>query len=138
MSDGYLRFRQWFGNDSGSLTVSALTASPQTLLTCKTNYTIYVQRIHVHLTGALSGATWTIEDTANTPVPGSGALPTDVAPADFNLDFGPIGYSLTPGTNLQLVMSTGGAAGIITWDAYMKIVPGTPTQTTPPGNSNPT
>lgn len=138
MSDGYWRYRQWYTNDGGSLTVTTLTGQT-TLITVgfKGQNTIYVQRVHIHVNTPSPGITWSVMDSAGVPVlaPYSVAQTTTTVgdlqsiptqdPIEAEFDFGPIGFALTPGANLLFVPSGTGAAGDITWDAYERLAPGT-------------
>lgn len=137
MSDGYWRYRERYGENSGSLTVTTLTGQT-TLQVCgfKGQNTIYVQRIHIHV-NTPAGVTWSVVDGAGVPVLGPysvaqttttvgdlQSIPTQ-DPIEAEFDFGPVGFALTPGTNLIFVPSGTGAAGDITWDAYQRLKPGT-------------
>ncbi len=126
MSDGYYKYRVKYGNNSGSLAVGALTGQT-TLLTAgfKGQNTIYVQRLHIHISSAQAGVTWSIQDTAGVLV--TGQVPASTAPTPdpvgAEYDFGPIGFKLTQGANLIFVPSGLGAVGDITWDAYQRLDP---------------
>lgn len=124
MSDGYLRQRQIYGNYSGSLSVTSLTGQT-TLVTAKpagkldTGYSIFVQRVKITVTGALAGATWSVQDSTGVQVTGNVTVAS--APAVFEYDFGPEGFELSTSANLVFVPSATGASGIITWDATQKL-----------------
>ena len=119
--DGYLRKRQIFGNNSGSVQVATGDSATKTLVTAKTNYTVFLQHATIKVTVASAGKTLTIQDHAGNSV--GGAIPCDTAPAEFDMDFGAEGFGLTGGngSNLELAISGAGAAAIVTWDAYQKL-----------------
>ena len=130
MSDGYRRQRQWYGDYGGSLLVTALTGQT-TLLVGKPLYTIFVQRIHIHVTAA-AAQTWDVQDSAGnsyigpmdvsshvTTVGSDVSIPTQ-DPIQAEYDYGPFGVALPVGTSLIFVPSGIGAKGIITWDAYQR------------------
>ncbi len=118
MSDGYLNSQKLYGNDGGSTLVTVFTGST-TLVTHRPNQTIYVQRIHIHVTGVLGGGTWSVEDSTGVSL--TGAISVATAPADFEIDFGSHGVAITPLANLLFVPSSAGAKGVITWDAFQKL-----------------
>jgi len=126
MSDGYYKYRQQYGSDSGSLAVTAFTGQT-TLATAKFKgqNTVYVQRLHIHVSSASAGVTWSIQDSAGVLV--TGLIPASVAPtpdpAGAEYDFGPVGFNLTKGASLVFVPSGLGAVGDITWDAYQRLDP---------------
>lgn len=143
MSDGYRKQRNIFGNYGGSLQVTTLTGSA-TLVTPKPastplspkdasdgGYTIWVQRIHIHISTPLAGATWSVQDSNGVSLTGavSTAQTTTTVgqlqgipsqdPIQAEYDFGPEGVALSG--SLQFVASSPGASGLVTWDAYQKI-----------------
>lgn len=120
MSDGYRKQRIIYGNNSGSLVVGAATDDTVLITARTTSHVIYVQHVHIHFTTGSAGKTWSIEDTAGSPVTISGNIPCDTAPLDVDLDYGAEGIALTQGKNLNLNVSAVGAAGIVTWEAYQK------------------
>lgn len=116
MSDGYLRNREFYGDDGGDLTVTAAT-DDTTLITCKAAHTIFVQRAKVGVTTA-SATTWNLKDSTGLSI--SGALSANSAPTQYPLDYGPRGKALTPGANFVLDVGAVGAAGLVTWEAFQK------------------
>ena len=86
-------------------------------------YTIWVQRVHIHVTAGMMGTTWNIQDSTGASITGNvSTTPSPTAdPIAAEYDFGPEGVALTAGANLVFVPSSGGAAGVITWDAYQKL-----------------
>lgn len=122
MSDAYQRYREWHEDISGTLALTT-AGTTATLVTAKSqDHAIFLQKLHVRVTTLSGGKTWTIADSASTPIPATGALPMDAAPASFDLDFGAEGLQLTAGKNLVTTISAAGAAGVITWEGYMRPV----------------
>ena len=129
MADGY-RYNRKFGGDSGgSLIVGAFTGQT-TLLVCgfKKQNCIHLQRLHIHISQALAGQTWSVQDSAGVLV--TGQIPVAAAPTQDPIaaeyDFGPKGFILTQGADLVFVPSAIGAIGDITWDAYQELPAGVP------------
>lgn len=117
----FYRNQQLYGYDAGTLNVAAGTTTT-TLRTCKNQYhTIFVQRIHVEITTASAGKTWTIKDSNGTPLVVSGPYDTDTAPTSIDIEFGEQGRGLTQGKDLVLTISAAGAVGSVTWEAYQKL-----------------
>ena len=120
MSDGYRRQRVIFGDISGALVVTTATTTT-TLVTPKTNHTIYVQRIDIQVTTG-SATTWSVRDNNSTVVDLTGTLDVSSAPLHHGpFDFGPIGIPITAGKLLTLTIGGAGAAGVVTWDGYQKL-----------------
>jgi len=110
--------RNFYGDLGGSQAVAVGTGDT-TLATCKTNHTVFVQRLHLQVTTGSSGKTWSIEDSNGVSI--TGPIPCDTAPMSIELDYGPIGIALSAGYNLVLNVSAAGAIGLVTWDAYQKL-----------------
>lgn len=120
MSDGYQRYRSWHGDSCGSLIVTALTGTT-TLLTPPPQTTIFLQRIHIHVSAPFA-TTWSIQDSSGVLITGNisvAAAPTS-DPTAAEYDFGPKGFGLTPGASLKFVPANAGAIGDITFDAYCR------------------
>ena len=115
--DGYQKNQRRYGDDGGSLAVAA-GQDDVVLRTVKTNHTIFVQFVDVHVNTA-AGVTWSIEDTAGISLTGN--LSCASAPANYPIDFGPDGQALTAGTSLRLNVSAPGAVGSVAWSAYQKL-----------------
>ncbi len=124
MSDGYRYNRKFHGDNGGSLVVTPFTGQT-TLLACgfKKQNCIHLQRLHIHVSVALAGVTWSIQDSAGVLI--TGAVPASTAPTQDPIaaeyDFGPVGLVLTQGADLVFVPSAPGASGDITWDAYQEL-----------------
>jgi len=119
MSDGYLRKRQFYGDLSGSLSVTPFT-NQTVLVTCRVGDALHIQRLHVHCTIGLAGASWVFQDSAGVPVMTVPVAATTTDPSG-DQDFGQDGFVLTPGASLVFVPSAPGASGIVTWDAFSKL-----------------
>lgn len=116
-ADGY---RQFYQDASTQTTVAAADSADVTLITCKTNHTIYVQRIVAYITTS-AAQSWAFEDTAGTAlkIAEITSAPGDETRWDF--DFGDEGVALTQGKNLVLNMSGAGLAGTVKVYAYQKL-----------------
>ncbi len=109
----------WYEPISGSLVVGAATDDATLVTVRNASYTIFIQRYHVRITGA-AATTWSLEDSAGTPVSISGALSTATAPVTHEMDFGEQGMPLTQGKNFLLNVAATGAAGRVTWEGYQR------------------
>ena len=119
--DGYLRKRQIFGNNSATQNVGTADAGPFTLITAKTNYTVFVQTVTIRVTTGSAGVTWSLADSGGTAVPVTGSVAVANAPAEFDVDFGADGMALGAGKNLVLTLSAAGAAGSVSAEAFQKL-----------------
>lgn len=119
MSEPYRRKRSFYQDVSSSLKVTAST-DDTTLVTAKTDHTIYLQKLHVEVTAGSMGVTWTFKDSAGTPVLLVPSLDASGI-VHYDFDFGPEGIPLTEETNFLLDVSATGAAGWINWEAYTKL-----------------
>lgn len=115
----YARLRVIYQNASGTLSVLAAT-DDTTLVSAKTNHTIFFQKLHVEVTAGSSGKTWTFKDSAGTPVNLVPSVDAS-AVAHFDFDFGPEGIPLTQGKDFLLDVSATGAVGWVSWEAYQKL-----------------
>ena len=114
------RYRQIYQDISSSLTVGTGTGDT-TLVTVRANHTIYVQSVHVQITGASAGKTWQLTDSAVSPVQVTGPFATDTDGSHFAMDFGGGGIALTEGKDLLLDVSATGAGGFVSWEGYQKL-----------------
>lgn len=117
----YARKRIQFKDVSGDLTVASATDDTTLVTVRNAVHQVFIQKIHVQITTASSGKTWAFKDSAGTPVIVSGLLATDVAPATYDIDFGPVGVALTVGKNFLFDVSATGAVGRISWEAYERL-----------------
>ena len=120
MALDYEGYRQFYQDVSNSLNVTAAT-DDTTLVTVKANHTIFIQAVHVQITGASVGKTWQLTDSTATPLQITGPFATDTDGSHFDMDFGATGTPLTEGKNLRLDVSAIGASGIVTWEAYQQL-----------------
>lgn len=121
MSDGYTRKRQFYGDWSGSLPVTAFVGQ-STLVACKPSYAIHVQRVYAPVTGAVGGVTWSFKDsTGAVTIATESAATVTVDAASVTYDFGQDGITLPTGADFVFVPSQTGAAGAVTWDAFQKL-----------------
>ena len=118
MSEPYHRERTFYQDVSGTLSVVAGTGDT-TLVTAKTNDTLYLQKLHIEITAGSGGKTWTFKDSANTPVLLVPSIDAGSV-AHFDIDFGPEGIPCTESKNFLLDVSAAGAAGWISWEMYAK------------------
>jgi hypothetical protein len=113
--------RLMFRDISGSSVLAAatdLSSTARILVALKTGYTIYIQKIVVHVITD-NAATLTFGDNASTPIviAGTKASP-GLGPIPF--DFGDEGRPLTEAKQFQLKNSGAGLAADITWEGYIK------------------
>ena len=115
-ADGYRRFYQ---DATTSTVVAAADSSDVTLITAKTNHTIYVQRIIVYITTD-AAQSWSFEDTATTPYKIAEVTTSPGDETRWDFDYGDEGIALTEEKNLVLNMSAAGLAGSVKVYAYHK------------------
>ena len=114
------RYREIYEDVSGTQVMGTGTGDT-TLVTVKANHTIYVQRYSIQATTGSAAKTWSLEDSAGTPISISGSLDMATAPANYEKFYGAEGVALTEAKNLVLNVSAAGAAGIVTWTGYQKL-----------------
>lgn len=119
MADGYVRQRNYYGNDSGALTVTALTAG-QTLRSPRAQSQLYVQRVKLVVSGVLAGATWDVRDSLSGQSLLPGGAVSVATSVNLDVDMGANGVKLTPLASLVFVQSAPGAVGYLEWDAYQR------------------
>ena len=104
--------------DVSSTTPIVVGTADYTLVTGKTKYTIYVQRIIVWITTSFA-ANMSFEDsTTGTRIANIPSSPGDSTRWDF--DFGPTGKPITTAENLVLNASGAGNIGAVEVYAYLK------------------
>lgn len=120
ISDAYLRGRLLNTNITGRKNVVAADSGSVALASSKTGWTMYIQRLHVHIITSVA-QTATFEDTlAATPVK---VAATDSAPGvdtHYDWDFGPEGRELTEAKNFVVTLSAAGLAFHCEWEGYLK------------------
>ena len=114
----YGHYTRWYTNISGDVTITAAT-DDTALVAGKTNWTLYVQKAHVQVTGASAGKTWQLTDTDGAEL--TGPFPTDTDGSHYEADFGPKGVALTEGKGLNLDVSAAGASGRVSWEGYRRL-----------------
>lgn len=119
MADAYLRHRQLYSSVSGALAVTA-TTDDTTLVTGKTGFTIYIQRVAFYVTTDAAQSI-SFEDSNGTPkavckVPTSPGVDTP-----WVFDFGPRGVPLTEAKNFVMNVSAVGLAGHCEWEGYSRL-----------------
>lgn len=111
---------------NGSLDGTAVAASTPPGGTVKdTKHTIFVQKITLSITTHANGKVFTVQDSAGTPVKVASRTDLTAAagvPDTVTWDFGPVGYPLTEGKDLQIVANTGGTGfvGVYHIEGYQK------------------
>lgn len=120
MSD-YRQRRKRFQDISGSSVLAAgdnLSATPRVLVAAKTGYTIFVQKITVHVVTD-NAATQTGQDSAGTPVV---IAKTKASPGlgPIVFDFGSEGRALTEAKSFDWANSGAGLAADIHWEGYRR------------------
>lgn len=118
MGEPYRRNRTFYQDVSGNLNVTAAT-DDTTLVTAPTNHTVFLQKLHIEVTAGSGAVTWTIKDSAGTPVLLVPVV-SAAAIAHFDFDFGPDGVPCTEEKNLLLDVSATGAVGWVTWEGFKK------------------
>lgn len=130
LMDKYRRQQTFFSDISGGKAITALTTGTQTLATVPGSspagsQQLFVQRLHAELTAALANGTWSVQDSSGVVVatfPTSQTTPQTTENESYDIDLGPIGMPLTAGASLVLVISGGGAAGMVAWEGYAKVI----------------
>lgn len=114
----YTRRRVIYQDVSTNLDFTAST-DDTTLITSKTNYTVYVQRIVVVIkTSAAQSITF--EDSNSSAVYVAKIPANPGADTRWDFDFGPEGKPLTSAKNLVMNVSAAGNAGHLEVLAYLK------------------
>ena len=106
------RSREWYQSQytklSYSTNITAAGTTENVLAAKNANYQIFVQAIELApTTAAVETVTW--QDDAGTPVPIAKYTGAAANTTPYLADFGPEGFPLTTGTNLDMVVSAGGA-----------------------------
>ena len=117
MAGDYSRRRITYQDVSSSTSVVVGTAD-YTLITGKTNYTIYVQRIIMWVTTSAAQNMSFEDSTTGLRIGNIPSAPGDSTRWDF--DFGPEGRPLTVSENLVLNASAAGNVGHVEVLAYLK------------------
>lgn len=114
-AEGYRKFYQ---DCSGTLVVTAST-DDTTLVTAKTNHTIYVQTIIFYVTTSVAQS-MTFQDSAGSPLKLCAVTSTPGVDTRWEFYFGEEGFPLTEEKNLVMNVSATGLAGNLRWEGYQK------------------
>jgi hypothetical protein len=117
MAGDYSRKRIIYQDKSTSINFAA-TDGDTTLITGRTNYTLYIQKVIVMFKTSAAQAI-TFQDSNSSPVYVTKIAASPGADTRWEFDFGPEGKPLTSGKNLSMVM-TAGNAGHVEVLAYQK------------------
>lgn len=102
------------------------TTALNDIITVKSaNHALVIQKLVFHETTEANGKTLTFQDDATTPTKLGVYSSTTAAagiPKSLVLDFGPTGYQLATGKNLDVAVSATGIAGALHVEAYEKLV----------------
>jgi hypothetical protein len=121
-SADYGYYRAQYSNKNTTFAVAAAdSATKENVVAAKSaGHTLYIQRILLSVfTDAAQSLTF--QDDANTPVVIGKSLASPGLGTEIVLDFGPEGYALTEGKNLDIVISGAGVACKGHIEAYEKL-----------------
>lgn len=112
---------QYSDKTATAVVAAADTATLENVVAVKSaNHTIYVQRIILSvITDAAQSLTF--QDDAGTPVIIAKSAASPGLGVEVVADFGPKGYALTAGKNLDVVISGAGLACKVSIEAYEKL-----------------
>lgn len=111
-------YRRIYKDISGSLALAA-TDGDQTLVTGKTGFTIFIQRVSFYVTTD-AAQSLAFEDNNGTA---KKVFEVPTSPGDETLwgaEFGARGIPLTEGKNFVANVSAAGLAGQIVWEGYLR------------------
>ena len=98
--------------------LAATTATATSLITARTGFTVYIQKIVISVT-TTAAQTTILADSAGTPVVIAG-LAASPALGPYTWDFGPEGTPLTESTGLTYTLSAAGLAYRLHIQAYYR------------------
>lgn len=115
-------YRAVFSSASVTASVAAAdTATIDNVITAKNaNWTIHVQRITLSVTTD-AAQSLTFQDDAGSPVVIAKSAASPGLGVEMVADFGPEGFPLTKGKNLDIVISGAGLACQISIEAYQRL-----------------
>jgi hypothetical protein len=117
MSDAR-HYRATFQDVSGTQIVLAATGDT-TLVTGKTDYAIYIQRIVVWIeTDAAQSMAF--NDSATTPIQIAKVTTSPGASTRWEFAYGDVGVKLTEAKDLIMNVSAAGLVGVVFWEGYLK------------------
>lgn len=130
MYGDYSSYQKWNTSKNTYSTLTALTTNLDGAVSAKSaNHQVFIQRMTLNI-AVHAGQTITFQDSASVPVKFAAhtdfvGTPTQSPRSTVTLDFGPVGYALTAGKNLDVKQSGPGVVGTIRIEAYEKPVSGT-------------
>ncbi|KKN24198.1 hypothetical protein LCGC14_0897290 [marine sediment metagenome] len=113
------QFRSLYQAQIADQSVATSDSGTVTLLSGKSKHTLYVQRVVADITTS-AVATWTVQDSASTPVVMAHLGPSPGRGQFVLADYGPQGRAITEGKDLNLSIGTAGMAGNLHVDAYRR------------------
>lgn len=121
MYGDYTSYQKWNSNKTTDVTLLAADSNKDNCIAVKSaNHQLFIQKIYYNVVTA-AAQTVTFRDDAGTPIV-IGVIPASVT-TSILFDYGPRGYPLTAGKNLDII-NTAGPAGQIHIEAYEKVVSG--------------
>jgi hypothetical protein len=113
-------------NLSRAIVIADDTTALNNIITPKSaDHQLYIQKVMFRETVESNGKSLTFQDDASTAVLlGVYSSVTAAAgiPKSLELDYGPEGFALTKGKNLDVIVSAAGIAGSLHIEAYEKLV----------------
>lgn len=129
----YAYFKRIYSNKSLNRAILAAddtTALNNIIAVKSANHQLVIQKITFNETTESNGKNLIFQDDASTPVLLGKYFSVTAAagiPKNVVLDFGPEGYALTVGKNLDVIVSAAGIAGTLHIEAYEKLGAALPT-----------
>jgi hypothetical protein len=130
MQGDYTQYRRWYTDKSLDRQIVAAddtTALNNIIAPKSANHQLFIQKLVFYETTESNGKSLTFQDDSSTQIVlGKYSSVTAAAgiPKSLVLDFGPKGYALGAGKNLDVVVSAAGIAGALHIEAYERIVSG--------------
>jgi hypothetical protein len=125
--DAYQHYRNTYSDKTTQRQIVAADTSTEhaNIINPKSaNHRIYIQRVLISLT-THADQSITIRDGAGTPVPVAVLLDeatvVPTVPSSWTFDFGPKGFAVTIGEEIDLILSAAGLAGVVVIEAYEKL-----------------
>ena len=121
MTGDYEQFQRWYTSKTTDVTLLAADSNKDNCIAVKSaNHQLFIQKIFYNIVTS-AAQTVTFRDDAGTPI-NVGIIPAS-ATGSVLFDFGPRGFALTAGKNLDII-NTAGPAGQIHIEAYERQVSG--------------
>lgn len=117
---GYYR-AQYHNANATAVVAAADSATMSGVITAKsTRHSIFVQRVILSvITDAAQSLIF--QDSANTPIIVAKSAASPGLGVEVVADFGPEGYQLTEGKNLDIAISSAGLAAKVSIEAYQRV-----------------